>query len=43
MSLRGGTTKQTRRVQYASDEFATPMPADRNDIGGLGFNKKATL
>jgi hypothetical protein len=22
MSLRGGTTKQPRRVQYASDEFA---------------------
>ena len=32
MSLRGGTTKQPCRVQSASDEVATRLPADHNDM-----------
>ncbi|SDS96603.1 hypothetical protein SAMN05216490_2192 [Mucilaginibacter mallensis] len=32
MSLRGGTTKQSRRVQYASDEIAALSLAITNPL-----------
>ena len=43
MSLRGGTTKQPRRVQYAGDEMPLRYSADRNDIREKSERTKKAL